>query len=87
MSVTTVGFFALAMGVSWPKVAATQFTAYMALANLSAVWGGWAAGKLDGLVSVPTIYMMCAALQLGVAALLIGIDVSEVRRKLTNSEA
>ena len=82
MSLTTVGFFALAMGVSWPKVAATQFTAYMALANLSAVWGGWAAGKLDGLLSVPTIYMMCAALQLGVAALLIGIDASEVRREL-----
>lgn len=86
MSLTTVGFFALAMGVSWPKVAATQFTAYMALANLSAVWGGWAAGKLDGLISVPTIYMMCAALQLGVAALLIGIDAGEVRRELAETQ-
>jgi len=85
VSLTTVGFFALAMGVSWPKVAATQFTAYMALANLSAVWGGWVAGKLDGLVSVPTIYMMCAGMQLGVAALLIGIDANEVRQKLGSS--
>ena len=81
-SLTTVGFFALAMGVSWPRVAATQFTAYMALANLSAVWGGWAAGKLDGLVSVPTIYMMCAALQVSVAVILLGIDVGQVRREL-----
>jgi len=81
-SLAVVGFFALAMGVSWPRVAATQFTAYMALANLSAVSGGWLAGKLDGLVSVPTIYLGCAGLQLLVAALLIGIDAGEVRRAL-----
>jgi len=58
----------------------------MALANLSAVWGGWVAGKLDGLVSVPRIYMLCAALQLGVAAILIGIDADEVRQELGDSK-
>jgi PAT family beta-lactamase induction signal transducer AmpG len=81
-SLATVGFFALAMGVSWPKVAATQFTAYMALANMSAVSGAWIAGKIDGLLSIPSIYLLCAGLQLLVAALLLGIDVGQVRREL-----
>jgi MFS family permease len=37
MNVGIVSFFSLAMAVSWPKVAATQFTAYMATLNLSTV--------------------------------------------------
>ena len=86
-STMLVGFFALAMGVSWPKVAATQFTAYMALGNLSAVWGGWLAGRLDGLLSVPSLYALCAVFQLAVAGLLIGIDTGEVRRQLGSAEA
>ncbi len=86
-SLATVGFFALAMGVSWPKVAATQFTAYMALANMSAVSGGWLAGKLDGVLSIPTLYLLCAGLQLCVAALLLGIDAGQVRRELGTGDS
>jgi len=86
-SLATVGFFALAMGVSWPKVAATQFTAYMALANMSAVSGAWIAGKVGDILSIPTLYLLCAGLQLCVAALLLGIDAGQVRRELGTGDS
>ena len=35
IGVMTVSLYAIFMGVSWPAIAATQFTAYMALLNLS----------------------------------------------------
>ena len=86
ISVAAVGFFALAMGVSWPRVAATQFTAYMALSNLSQVSGGWLAGKLDGIVSVPNLYVACGVFQALVALVLLGIDAGQVRRALGSGE-
>ena len=48
--IMTVAFFSLAMGVSWPKVAATQFTAYMALLNLSTVFGAKASAIFKGVM-------------------------------------
>jgi len=87
ISLASVGFFALAMGVSWPRVAATQFTAYMALSNLSTVTGGWVAGKLDGVLSVPTLYICCGIFQALVVVVLLGIDVGQVRRALGSGEA
>ncbi|MBI9016386.1 MAG: MFS transporter [Phycisphaerae bacterium] len=44
IAVMAVSFFSLAMGVSWPKVAATQFTAYMAIMNFSTTIGAKFAG-------------------------------------------
>ncbi|HCP46022.1 MAG TPA: hypothetical protein DIU15_08280 [Deltaproteobacteria bacterium] len=86
ISLASVGFFALAMGVSWPRVAATQFTAYMALSNLSQVTGGWLAGKLDGVVSVPHLYVGCGIFQALVVLILLGIDVGQVRRCLGDAD-
>ncbi len=87
ISMAAVGFFALAMGVSWPAVAATQFTAYMALSNLSSALGGWLGGVLDGPLSVRAIYVVCGLLQVGVVLILLGIDVGQVRRELGESAA
>ena len=39
IGVMTVSLYAIFMGVSWPAIAATQFTAYMALLNLSLTSG------------------------------------------------
>ena len=43
----SVSFFAMCMDISLPVVAATQFTAYMSMSNLSATIGKWAASWFD----------------------------------------
>jgi PAT family beta-lactamase induction signal transducer AmpG len=78
--VASAGLFALFMGISWPRVAATQFTAYMAMLNLSRVIGSNTAAALDPLMSVPTIYLYCAGLTAATLVLLPWIDPAEARR-------
>lgn len=55
-----VSLFALFMGVSWKLVAATQFTAYMALLNASRLIGNRVGGWLEGDVTYSQIYLLCA---------------------------
>ena len=81
-SVASVGMFSLFMGISWPKVAATQFTAYMALLNLSATWGHAIAGKLDAHLDYSDLYIIGAILQVVAVALLWRIDPGQTRRVL-----
>ena len=78
--VVSAGLFALFMGISWPRVAATQFTAYMALLNFSRVIGSNTAAALDPLMSVPTIYLYCAGLTACTLVLLPWIDPVEARK-------
>lgn len=59
-----VSMFALFMGVCVPAVAATQFSAYMALLNVASSWGSMAAGVLDEQSSYRTVFLVLAAFQL-----------------------
>lgn len=59
----TVSVFALCMAVSWPVVAGTQFTAYMAFLNLSTAIGSKLAGWL-GDMNYQTIYICAGLIQL-----------------------
>ena len=52
IGVMTVSLYAIFMGVSWPAIAATQFTAYMALLNLSLTSGT----KLATWMGIPQIF-------------------------------
>ncbi|MCO4762164.1 MAG: MFS transporter [Myxococcales bacterium] len=81
-SVMTVGLFALFMSISWPKVAATQFTAYMALLNLSTTIGHWLAGPIDEVLDFQGLYFVGGALQASMVLLLPLIDMRETRRVL-----
>lgn len=45
-AVTSVGFLSMAMRISWTTAAATVFTTYMTLSNLSHVVGNWLAGPV-----------------------------------------
>lgn len=81
-SVASVGMFALFMGISWPKVAATQFTAYMALLNLSSTWGHAIAGPLDEWLDFGSLYVIGAGLQVVAVLLLWWIDPQQTRRVL-----
>ena len=77
-----VAMFSMFMGVAWPPVAATQFTAYMAMLNLSNGIGAKTAGYLENYFSMTTIFYILGFYQLVTLILLVGIDPQEARRKL-----
>lgn len=81
-SLASVGMFALFMGISWPKVAATQFTAYMALLNLSSSMGNLMSGTLDGWLDFAGLYLVGAALMALAASVLLLIDPEQTRSLL-----
>lgn len=82
LAVLNVSLFALFMAVSWPRVAATQFTAYMALLNLSTTIGLKLAGPLDARLDFAAIYLVAGVLQAAVIVVLPFIDPSQARRTL-----
>lgn len=86
-SLMTVGLFALFMTISWPQVAATQFTAYMALLNLSTTIGHWLAGPIDELLDYPGMYFASAAIQAAMVLMLPLIDPGQTRRVLGDGNA
>ena len=63
LAVMSVSLFALLLSISWPRVAATQFTVYMALMNLSMSIGSYGAGMLSGRMSVLQILIVAGVLQ------------------------
>ena len=76
------GFMTLFMQVSWPVVAATQFTVYMALLNASTTIGTAAGGFLNGYLDFQQLFLAAGALQL---LLLVGlplIDPQQTEREL-----
>jgi PAT family beta-lactamase induction signal transducer AmpG len=77
-----VSIFALCMQVSWPLVAATQFTAYMALLNLSRTLGQGLTAEIGELVTFQGAYGIAAVLQLLPLPLLAIIDPHQARRVL-----
>lgn len=62
-SMTTVALFALFMRVASPNVAATQFTASMALMNLATTAGSWLAGPIGDICDVATAFLIAGFLQ------------------------
>lgn len=81
VSLASVGLFSMYMTVSWPIVAGTQFTAYMALLNLSTTSGQWMAGWVEdfGLVQVG---LVLGVFQILLLLLLPLIDIHQTRRVL-----
>lgn len=86
MSMMAGGFFALCMDLSLPAVAATQFTAYMALSNLSASMGQYFGGVLKDSFSYPQLFLAAAVVQVVVAGYVALIDPLEARRVLGDGE-
>ena len=83
----SVSLFSLFMGISWPAVAATQFTAYMALVNLSKTAGAKLVGPLREFFPMEHLYFVLGVFQLLVIVLLLrSIDPHETRRVLGNGE-
>ncbi len=81
-SLISASLFAMYMTVSWPRIAATQFTAYMAILNLSTVIGLKSSGYLYENVPVEFIFIGAGILQLVVICIFPFIDVHQARRVL-----
>lgn len=78
----SASLFALLMGVSWPAVAASQFTAYMALLNLGRTLGSKLAGPITDAFDTRGAFLALGTLQLAVLLLLLPIDPQQNRREL-----
>jgi MFS transporter, PAT family, beta-lactamase induction signal transducer AmpG len=87
LAVMTVSLFALCMDVSWPRIAATQFTAYMALGNLSSTRGYQFAGDALAAWGYQGVYLVAAGIQLALTCLLLLIDPHQTRRVLDGESA
>ncbi len=81
-SMISASLFAMYMTVSWPRVAATQFTSYMAILNLSTVIGLKSSGFISELFTLPVIFVGAGILQLIVICIFPFIDVHQARRIL-----
>lgn len=81
-SVMTVSLFALFMDISSPRVAGSQFTAYMALFNLSTTVGLRLVGWMDESLDYSGIYLVAGGIQIAATAVIPFIDPKETRRKL-----
>ncbi len=77
-----VSIFALCMQVSWPLVAATQFTAYMAMLNLSRTLGQGLTAEIGEFITFQGAYGIAAVLQVLPLPLLAIIDPHQARRVL-----
>lgn len=90
-AVWLVSLYALCMDLSSPKVAGSQFAAYMALSNFSTTlgfqFGARVLAELGGPdKGFPHLYIVMAVVQLAIVALLVPIDPKELRRSLDSGE-
>jgi MFS family permease len=74
ISFGTVAVFSLFMQISWTGAAATMFTSYMAMANLSTIIGTRLAGKLDGVLPYDNVFILVGILTILPLGLLILIN-------------
>lgn len=81
-AIMSVSLFAVFMDVSWPRVGASQFTAYMALMNFSTSMGFRSAGLMTETFDDQGLYLVLAGIQVAVTPILLAIDLTEARRKL-----
>lgn len=86
LAVMSVALFAMFMSISWPKVAATQFTAYMAMLNLSTTLGSYLAGQLSQSIGISHILIVAGVLQAAIIIPVLYIDPTETRRILGTGE-
>ena len=74
ISFGTVAVFSLFMQISWTRAAATMFTSYMAIANLSTIMGTRLAGILDGVMPYDNVFVLVGILTILPLGLLIFIN-------------
>lgn len=81
-----VVLFAICMDLSWPRVAASQFTAYMATLNLSSVIGQKLAGPMTEALGFGPFFLVLGVANLAALIILPFVDPGETRRVLGTGE-
>ena len=82
LSIWSVSLFAIAMDLSWPRIAGSQFTAYMALLNVGTTFGGLFSTYGTDWLGFQGMYIFGGCIQIVITLLLWPIDPTETRRKL-----
>jgi PAT family beta-lactamase induction signal transducer AmpG len=85
-SLLQVVIFAVCMDLSWPRVAASQFTAYMAMLNLSTIVGNKLAAPLTDAFATETVFIIIGLANLALVLFLPLIDLGQTRRELGDDE-
>ena len=65
------------MKISWTKSAATMFTSYMAMSNMSSTTGSKLAGTLNNFIANDIAFIVVGILAAVPLILLLGIDADE----------
>jgi hypothetical protein len=68
------------MGISWAKIGGTQFTAYMAILNLSTSLGTKIAGPLEAVIGTEQLFLMVPLCSLLALVPLVLIDPYQTKR-------
>ena len=82
LALLSVSLFALFMSISWPRIAATQFTTYMAFLNLSTTIGSYSAGLLSSDYTATQILIFAGIVQALIVLPVLLIDPQQARRVL-----
>lgn len=77
-AILQVSMFALFMGICWRPIAATQFTAFMALLNVSNGLGARFAGTMEWAFSISELHVFLAALQILLVFIVLAINPKQV---------
>ena len=78
----TISFLSLMMAICWQRVGATQFSLYMAIANMGMSAGSAMLGPLEAALSYPNLFLVPATLTAIVLFLALGVDLAGQRRRL-----
>ena len=81
-AMVAINVYSLMMRITWGEVGGTQFTAYMAMMNLSAIIGYQLTDPLASRFDYPTLFLISAVLETVVIIGAIFIDPDETRRLL-----
>ena len=86
-AMVSINVFSLMMRITWSEVGGTQFTAYMAMMNLSAIIGYQLTEPLAGTFDYPTLFLIAAVLETLLIGAALYIDPDETRRELGESDS
>ncbi len=83
----TINIYSLVMRVTWSEVGGTQFTAYMAMMNVSSIIGYQLTEPLASRFDYSTLFLLAAALETLIIFGALFIDPAETRRTLAQESS
>ena len=81
----TINIYSLVMRVTWSEVGGTQFTAYMAMMNVSSIIGYQLTEPISSRFDYPTLFLIAAVLETLVIFGALFIDPDETRKTLNDA--